>query len=525
MSQDRSADSLRKRARRFCPRVCHSVVSLLLLWPSVARSQPASLRPPDSAAAAPSAFAAAVAGSQQESAAGSAPAGRPGGEDPSSPDLTLPAVSFGTEEGRACEGCPVRRPLLAIAEVFGINAVYNRAAALTHITDPRVYNISLGSWKKNVTGPVIWDYDSFRVNVFGHAYQASTYFTAGRSLGMNYWESALLSALGNASWEYLGETKTPSTNDLINSALGGPILGEVLYRLGWLLRDTKQAGPMRLLREIGATGIDLSTGINRFAFREATRVTEKPLELRPPTLRADVGVGIVWTGDDKQVTAATGVLYLEFNLEYGRLDAPHGNKPFNAFTLTLRTGGGAPMSVSTMRGHLAARRLGRSSEPRHQLLVTQGFDYENNPAFQISGHSFAAGLADRFALSKRTELSTTALAGVIPIGASDLPASLHAERPYDFGTGAGFFGTATLRHGRVLIGRLSYSVFYLHTLSGTTSDHVVRVLHADGLVHLRKGLGFGVGADRVVKTIQLDGGAKHRWVVPRLRFYLAWFPR
>jgi len=488
-------------------------------------TQPASLRAPDFGATAAGIFAGSRAGHAREPAAGSTTARRPGREEFPSTDLTLPAVSFEPAADRACEGCPVRRPAVAVAEVFGINAVYNRLAVATHITDPRVYQISLGSWKKNVSGPVVWDFDSFRVNVFGHAYQASTYFTAGRSLGLNFWESTLLSALGGASWEYLGETKTPSTNDLINSGLGGPILGEVLCRLGWLMRDPKQTGTMRLLREIGATAVDLSTGINRFAFRDAMRVTEKPPEFHPPSVLADVGVGIVWTGDQKGVTQAIGVPYLEFNLEYGKLETPHVHKPFDAFILTLRAGGGAPMSVSTMRGRLAGRPLGRSAEPRHQLLITQGFDYENNPAFQISAHSFAVGLADRFALSRRTEVSTTALAGVIPLGASDLPSSLGSLRPYDFGAGAGFFGTATLRQERALVVRVSYSVFYLHTLSGTKSDHTVRVLHTDALVPLWKGLGFGVGGDHVTKTVRLDGGGKHTWAVPRLRFYLAWLPR
>jgi hypothetical protein len=406
--------------------------------------------------------------------------------------------------------------------VFTINTVYNRIAAWTHITDPRVYDVSLGSWKRNITGPVEWDFDSFRVNVFGHAYQSSTYFTAGRSLGLNYWESSLVAALGSAAWEYIGETKTPSRNDLINSGFGGPILGEVLHRLGWLMRNPQQRGPMRLLREIGATAVDLSTGINRFAFKDAVRVTEKPPAYRPSKVWAELTAGVVWTGDETRVAEARGVPYVELNLEYGRLEAPHGNRPFDAFVLALRGGGGAPISVSTMRGRLAGRRLGGGDVPRHQLLIVQGFDYENNPAFQIGGHSFAAGLADRFALSKRTELSTTALVGFVPLGASDLPRALGTARSYDFGTGAGLFGTATLRRQRSLVLRLSYARFYLHTVSGTRSNHTVGALHADVMVPLWSGLGIGVGGDRVTKSIRLDGGSNHVWTVPRLRIYLAW---
>jgi hypothetical protein len=38
---------------------------------------------------------------------------------------------------------------------------------------------------------------------------------AGRSNGLNFWESAAVTAFGSATWEYFGKTNHPSLNDLI----------------------------------------------------------------------------------------------------------------------------------------------------------------------------------------------------------------------------------------------------------------------------------------------------------------------
>jgi hypothetical protein len=88
------------------------------------------------------------------------------------------------------------------------------------------------SINENFTGTWLWEpTDGFKVNNFGHPYQGSFYFNAGRSNGFNFYESFFFSLLGSASWESLGERQQKSINDLITTTIGGASIGEMLHRL------------------------------------------------------------------------------------------------------------------------------------------------------------------------------------------------------------------------------------------------------------------------------------------------------
>jgi hypothetical protein len=96
-----------------------------------------------------------------------------------------------------------------------------------------------GSWAQttpdsileNLTSPWVWDTDEFFVNQFGHPYQGSTYHSAARSNGFNFYEATLFDAFGSITWELFCEVNTPSINDFICTTLGGASLGEMLHRL------------------------------------------------------------------------------------------------------------------------------------------------------------------------------------------------------------------------------------------------------------------------------------------------------
>ena len=99
------------------------------------------------------------------------------------------------------------------------------------------------------------------VNQFGHPYQGNNYFNVGRANGLNFYESAALTAFGSSTWEYFGETNHASLNDFINTTLGGIALGEAFHRAAWLIRDTRASGSGRLWREIAATVLDPIDGL------------------------------------------------------------------------------------------------------------------------------------------------------------------------------------------------------------------------------------------------------------------------
>ncbi|GHU75037.1 hypothetical protein FACS189461_0480 [Spirochaetia bacterium] len=95
--------------------------------------------------------------------------------------------------------------------------------------------------------PDVWSFevgqggDIFIVNHIFHPYAGGMYFSAARSNNFNFYWSALSSAFGSVSYEILGEAKTPSSSDMINTVLGGMSLGEIVHRL-YLELDKGGAG-------------------------------------------------------------------------------------------------------------------------------------------------------------------------------------------------------------------------------------------------------------------------------------------
>jgi hypothetical protein len=88
------------------------------------------------------------------------------------------------------------------------------------------------SIRDNFTVPWYWeDTDGFFVNQYGHAYQGSLSFSAGRVNGFNFYNSLIFSAFGSFIWETLGESQHASVNDMIYTVTGSIPLGEMFYRL------------------------------------------------------------------------------------------------------------------------------------------------------------------------------------------------------------------------------------------------------------------------------------------------------
>ena len=419
---------------------------------------------------------------------------------------------------------PARHPVWAVAEVIAINGLYNLSDNLLPLDNPDHFRISLASWRRNLRRGFGWDDDPFLINQAGHPYQGGSYFSAGRSLGLSFWEAAPLSALGSVTWEYFGETTRPAWNDVLNTSLAGPLIGEVLHRAAWLIRDPRRTGNARAGLELAATVVDPISGLNRLLTGEAWRVSRKPRDLQPASLGVDIGVGVSWHGGGRPVSAANGIPQLILNLDYGRLEAGRAEKPFDAFSLRLGAGSDGVVSA-TVRGRLISRPLGRSADVRHQLLLVQGYDYESTRAFRFGGPSVRVGIADRFSLSARTDLQTTVLAAFVPVAAANPSFWSATKTSYAYGTGAGLSGSATLRRNDAAVARVSYDAYRLHTLSGATTGSIARALHADLMLPLWQRLRLGLGGDRLAMTVRLKDGTRRAQGVSQLRVYLAWSGR
>ena len=133
------------------------------------------------------------------------------------------------------------------------------------VTQEEFAKISINSIKTNLKSPLVWDSDKFFTNMWGHPYQGSHYFSAGRVNGFNYYQSIPYAAFGSLFWEYFTEIEPPSINDFITTTAGGMSLGEIAFRLADHIYDNRASGRERTLREITATLIAPMYGINRWA--------------------------------------------------------------------------------------------------------------------------------------------------------------------------------------------------------------------------------------------------------------------
>ena len=291
------------------------------------------------------------------------------------------------------------------------------------------------TWWVNMKRGWEWDLDDFVVNQIGHPYQGNNYFTIGRGNGLNFWESAALTAFGSGTWEYFGETNQASLNDFINTTLGGIALGEMFHRTAWLVRNTTKTGKGRMWSEIGATAIDPMTGLNRFISGDAERVTAKPPEMVPEKLAADTSIGALWRGSNTSTIESDTLPFIELNIVYGNPVTMRSRTPYDAFIVRLDIGGGSALSEANVRGRLFGQGY-RGGQTR--LTVSQGYQFAANDAYRFGAQSFETNISFEAALTSRTSMWAAGWGGVTILGAVDsLPPGVTEAPVGSGGSGCG----------------------------------------------------------------------------------------
>jgi hypothetical protein len=449
--------------------------------------------------------------------------------------LTGLGVADAAFEGpaRACDGCPKRRPIAAVGQVLVINLAFNWVNRLRNPNDE--FMVTFHSWWDNLTHGFEWDFNSFQINQFGHPYQGNLYFNAGRANGLNFWESAPLAALGSATWEYFGERNHASINDFVTTTMGGIALGEMFHRAGWLIRDSTLIEG-RKKKEFLAMALDPITGANRFLSGDASRVSENPPDLKPTTKVGDLEAGVQFNGEiNERAVNSAGKPFLGIRLGYNDMFASPYKVPYDAFSVTLRLGGGSGITEATVRGRLYGHFLGDPlKEQRTEFLVAQAYDFEKNDIFDYGGQSVIAGLSRTFRLSDSVRLAAFGVGGPIVLGAITSPlltatpeeevAAEGNKRTYDFGPGAEIAGGAVLRAKGQPVARFTYGGFYIRsvsTIEGITANHYAQYLRLDVLLPLWRQLRLGVSGDYINRaTYYKDLPDVHQWI-PQVRFFLA----
>jgi len=435
-------------------------------------------------------------------------------------------------DGRACAGCPQRRPGHALLQTTYVNLFYGLGNLARGQVTAR---ITPASWWANMRHGWVWDLDDFVVNQFGHPYQGSNYFNTGRGNGLSFWESAATTAFGSATWEYFGETNRASLNDFINTTLGGIALGEMFHRAAWLVRRPETTG---LGREIAAAAIDPLTGLNRFLSGDASRVTEKPADLVPVSLGGLALVGVLWQGSEGRAVESTGKPFVEMDLLYGDMATGRSRTPYDAFFVRLRLGGGSAISSARIRGRLAGRPLG---DGRFQLTVSQNYDFDKNEAYEFGAQAFEVNLGVTQQLSSRVSVRIVAGGGVTVLGAVNsrplvepedpMPAAIESgqgisegPRTFDYGPGSNFAATVTFRYDDREFAVLSAEGRHLYVVDGVRANHLLQRFSLDLLAPLRGPLGIGVSGEYFDRRTYFkdDARTRQRFYYPQFRVFLTW---
>ena len=300
----------------------------------------------------------------------------------------------------------------------------------------KTYDTNLSTFWDHVNhGPWVVDRDAFAVNQFGHPYQGSMYHGFARSAGLNYWESLLYDNAGSLLWEMGGETTPPSINDQIASGIGGSFFGEALFRMANLVLegDGKKPG---FWREVGATIISPSTGINRFAFGDRFKPvfpSHDPATFWRLRLGASLTSNLSDRGGSNTInrTETTG----DFSMAYGLPGKPGYTyeRPFDYFHFEFTSLGTAdnPVEDVMIRGLLLGKKYAAGNAYRGVWGLYGGYDYISPHIFRISSTSVSVGTTFQWWLSQAVALQGSALGGVGYAAAGNVTPM--GERDYHYG--------------------------------------------------------------------------------------------
>ena len=401
--------------------------------------------------------------------------------------------------------------------------------------------ITPGTWWTNMKRGWEWDLDDFVVNQIGHPYQGNNYFTVGRGNGLNFWESAALTAFGSGTWEYFGETNQASLNDFINTTLGGIALGEMFHRTAWLVRDTTKTGKGRLWSEIGATAIDPMTGLNRFISGDSERVSAKPPEMVPEKLAADTSIGALWRGSNTSTVESDTLPFIELNIIYGNPVTMRSRTPYDAFIVRLDIGGGSALSEANVRGRLFGQGY-RGGQTR--LTVIAGVPVRRERRLplrravvrserQLRGGRDVTHVVLGRGLGRRDGAGRGGLAPVRPHRSTRGSGGsggrrARASRPVRASTTTGRARTSAAffslrRDGRPFF-TFSYEAHHLYVLDGVRANHLLQRGRADLKLPIKGRVGFGVAAEFFDRRTfyQTPGTTPARFQFPQFRLFMTW---
>lgn len=268
-------------------------------------------------------------------------------------------------------------------------------------------------WSHVTDGDWVFDKDAYDVNQLGHPYQGSIYHGLARSAGLDFWKSLGYTFIGSFLWEVGGETSKPSINDQIASGIGGPFLGEPLFRIASLLLEDRSIP--RFWRELGAAVVSPSTGFNRLLFGERFHPV---FPSRHPALfwrfRLGWALNINISGHEaNEIPYDSGTL--DFSMSYGHPGKPgYGyTRPFDFFRFDVtgvsRTD---PVENIMARGLLLGKEYKSGDRCQGIWGLFGSYDYISPNTFRVSSTAISGGTTMLWRLNEKNYFEGSAYVGI-----------------------------------------------------------------------------------------------------------------
>lgn len=274
------------------------------------------------------------------------------------------------------------------------------------------FDVTRSSIRRNLRRGFGRDDDGFTVNQLGHPYQGSMYHGFARASGLNFWEGFAYAFVGSAAWEVAGETTRPSTNDQINTPIGGAFLGEALFRMSNLLLEQWQ-GP-RLWREVAATAISPPVGFNRLAFGNR-------FDAAYPSNNAEyysrIAVGLSSATQSRAGASSEekrNEAVVDFSLDYGLPGNPGYayRRPFDYFTFQASASSAVGFENVMTRGMLIGTNYELGRHYRGIWGLYGSYDYLAPQIFRMGSSGVSLGTTAEWQMTKSVSLQGTVLGGV-----------------------------------------------------------------------------------------------------------------
>ena len=336
------------------------------------------------------------------------------------------------------------------------------------------------SWGRNLkagfpwTNGWEWDQDRFGNNFLSHPMMGSFYFSAARTNGYNFWQSAPIVFAGSYMWKIFGENGKPEREDLINTTVDGELLGEIMFRLSSNILDDRTTGPERVFREIFAGLVDPVRGVNRlFDGKCRRRVNKEIYQKEPVNIAFFIGAHSINNQSNALLSGRTDEM-VNIQLNYGNPFESRAIKPYDFFKFRAELNFGVGRKVvDNITGYGAL--LGKSLQLGKLNLFAGGFqhyDYYDAKAFELSTIAFGPGMISRLPLGKASNLDLNLHLAFVPFAGSSVGPVTDTSfyRDYRFAYGWEWKVETAVNISKYGTVSLWYSYYFIHAFNNTGKD-------------------------------------------------------